>query len=64
MTSHTTAMGSIHRVAVPRAGIRPEWLRMTAAYLLPTLATGAGCWLALATAARLVAALMSHPPLR
>jgi len=63
MTSHTTAMGSIHRVWVPRAAVRLEWLRVTAAYLLPTLATGAGCWLALSTVARLVAALMSFPPL-
>ena len=63
MTSHTTAMGLIHRAAVSRAAVRPEWLRVAAAYLLPTLATGAGCWLALATVARLVNALMSHSPL-
>jgi len=62
MTSHTTAMGSIHRVAIPRAEVRLDWLRVTAAYLLPTLATGAGCWLALATVARLVNALMTHAP--
>jgi len=61
MTSHTTAMGSIHRVAVPRP-VRLEWLRVTAAYLRPTLATGAGCWLALATVARLANALMTVAP--
>ena len=62
MTSHTTAIGSIHRVSVPRAEVRLEWLRVTAAYLLPTLATGAGCWLALATVARLANALMTAVP--
>jgi hypothetical protein len=62
MTSHTTAMGSIHRVSVPGATVRLEWLRVTAAYLLPTLATGAGCWLALATVARLTNALMTTAP--
>ena len=62
MISHTTAMGSIHRVGVPRAEVRLEWLRVTAAYLLPTLATGAGCWLALATVARLANALMTAAP--
>ena len=56
MASRTTAMGSIHRVAVVRVTPRMEWLRLTAAYLLPTLATGAGCWLALAAAARVLAA--------
>jgi len=62
MTSHTTAMGSIHRISVPRTTVRLEWLRVTAAYLLPTLATGAGCWLALATVARLANALMTAVP--
>jgi hypothetical protein len=32
---------------------------MAAAYLLPTLATGAGCWLGLAAVARLVGTLIT-----
>ena len=62
MTSNTTALGSIHRVSVTRTAVRLEWLRTTSAYLLPTLATGAGCWLALATVARLANALMTAVP--
>jgi hypothetical protein len=62
MTSRTTAMGSIHRVAAFRAAARTAWLRVAAAYLLPTLVTGAGCWLALATAARILAAFSTSTP--
>ena len=62
MTPHTTAMGSIHRVTVVRTTPRTEWLRLTAVYLLPTLATGAGCWLALATVARVLAAFATATP--
>jgi hypothetical protein len=62
MTSQTTALGSIHGVSATRTAVSVERLRMTGAYLLPTLATGAGCWLALATVARLANALMAAVP--
>jgi len=62
MTTHTTTLGSIHRVTSLRVTARTEWLRVAAAYLLPTLATGAGCWLALAAAARVLAAFFIGTP--
>ena len=55
MAPHATAMNSMRGISVPRAAFRLEWVRVVAAYLLPTLATGAGCWLALAAVARLFA---------
>jgi hypothetical protein len=62
MTPHTTTLGSIHRVTSVRVTARTEWLRVAAAYVLPTLATGAGCWLALTAAARVLAAFSAATP--
>ena len=62
MTSHTTTLGSIHRVTAAHATARTAWLRVAAAYLLPTLATAAGCWLALTTASCILAAFATSTP--
>jgi len=62
MAPHTTAFDAIHEVSVHHATVRLEWLRVVAAYVLPTLATGAGCWLALATVARPLGALITPGP--
>ena len=63
MSHAPTAIRWIPRDSVRHVTVRPAWLRTAAAYLLPTLATGAGCYLALATAARVLAALVA-PDLR
>ena len=62
MTTHTTTLGSIHRVTFAGVTARREWLRVAAAYLMPTLATGAGCWLALAAAGRALAVFSAATP--
>jgi hypothetical protein len=65
MLPRTTAAESIAEsipavpIAAPPATMPLEWPHALAAYLLPTLAVGAGCWLALALAARLLATLVT-----
>lgn len=57
MAPPTTAIRSLPRIVPLHMTVHLKWLHVAAAYLLPTLATGAGGYLALAMMARLLGAL-------